>query len=169
MNRAASRTLVLVRHGRADGNDPRLPDFARRLDPRGRAEAVSLGRRLRAGGLVAPCVMASPALRTLETAQLIIELLDDRPSALETPPELYLAGMGVLAERVRATSPDAHTLVVVGHNPGISDFAGWLSPALEHPSFGTGEALIATLPLASWTELTRGAATDVTREPGATQ
>ena len=165
MTGAQSRTLVLVRHGRAEGNDPRLPDFERRLDPRGQAEATTLGLRLLARGLAASRILASPALRTLETAQRIGYAIAGRLDALETREELYLAGVEVLADVVRTRGGDSRTLIMVGHNPGISDFAHWLSPASKAAAFETGEAWIATLPLAHWADLAPGSASAVAREP----
>lgn len=166
MTGAQSRTLVLVRHGRAEGNDPRLPDFERRLDPRGQAEATSLGLRLLARGLAAPRILASPALRTLETAQRIRDAIArSRLDALETREDLYLAGVEVLADVVRTWGGDSRTLIMVGHNPGISDFAQWLSPASKAAAFETGEAWIATLPLAHWADLAPGSASAEAREP----
>jgi phosphohistidine phosphatase len=160
-----SRTLVLVRHGRAEGNDPRLPDFERRLDPRGQAEATSLGVRLLARRLASPRILSSPALRTLETAQRIRDAIACRLDALETRGELYLAGVEVLADVVRARGGDSRTLIVVGHNPGISDFAQWLSPASKTAGFETGEGWIATLPLEHWADLAPACASAVAREP----
>lgn len=166
MTARAPLTLVLVRHGRAEGNDPRLPDFERRLDARGRAEAASLGRRLRARGLAAPWVLASPALRTLETAQLLLESMDASADGLRTLPQLYLAGTETLADAVRAVDGAARTLMVVAHNPGISEFARWLSPAAAPAGFATGEACVATLSCADWSGLGAGAARALASEPG---
>lgn len=162
-------TLVLVRHGRAEGNDPRLPDFERQLDAHGRAEAASLGRRLRARGLVSPRVLASPALRTLQTAQLLLEAMDEPADRLQTRPRLYLAGADALADAVRKAPGDARTVIVVAHNPGIGDFARWLAPAAAPEGFGTGEARIALLSCADWCTVDAGAATGLVREPGRAQ
>ncbi len=169
MTQGCARTLVLVRHGRAEGNDPRLPDFERRLDPRGQAEAFSIGSRLRSHALVAPRVIVSPARRTLETAQWIVEAMGAPRDALTVEDELYLAGVDTLTEVVRRAGGASQTLIVVGHNPGISDLVGWLTPASEPMSFETGEACIATLAISEWAELARGSATCIAREPGRAQ
>ena len=162
-------TLVLVRHGRAEGNDPRLPDFERQLDPRGRAEAASLGRRLRARGLASPRVLASPALRTLQTAQVLLHAMDEPAEGVQTHPRLYLAGADALADVVRQAPGDARTVIVVAHNPGIGDFARWLAPAAAPEDFGTGEARIALLSCPDWCSVDAGAAAEVAREPGRAQ
>ena len=162
-------TLVLVRHGRAEGNDPRLPDFDRQLDVRGRAEAASLGRRLRARGLASPAVFASPALRTLQTAQLMLTAMGEPVEAVQALPRLYLAGADALADAVRKAPADARTAIVVAHNPGIGDFARWLAPDGTAEGFGTGEARIAALSSADWHTVDAGAALELVREPGSAQ
>ncbi|ESS13814.1 acid phosphatase [Betaproteobacteria bacterium MOLA814] len=70
-------TVYMMRHALAPGfGDPsniRLGDCAtqRNLNDQGRAQAVKAGEWLRAQGLDAPMLLASPWCRTLETAELL--------------------------------------------------------------------------------------------------
>ena len=81
-------------------------------------------------------------------------------------PQLYLAGPETLAEAVRGGAQGATSVVVVAHNPGISDFFAWLAPAATGAGFGTGEARIVDLACADWNDLGPATGLAVAVEPG---
>lgn len=104
-----SMELILWRH--ADAEDG-VPDEARRLTAKGRKQAQKMAAWL-AARLPADCrVMASPAVRTRETAAAFTEkaIIEKALSTAATP-------QGVLKA---AGWPDgAGTVLVVGHQPTL--------------------------------------------------
>lgn len=113
-----TRTVLLLRHATAD-SPPATSDRNRPLSPHGRTEAATLGRWLvdqQRGGAWSPIttVLCSPALRTRETLQglglgLPVTLVE----------ELYGGGVPDVVDAIAAVPPDAATVLVVGHAPGI--------------------------------------------------
>jgi phosphohistidine phosphatase len=142
--------LTLMRHGRAEGNDPQLSDFDRSLDRRGVSEVVLMGQRLTQRGLVPDLILASPASRTLQTAQILLREFAPNVVVLRLEPRLYLAPAGTVAEVVRNSAADAGHVLLVGHNPGLTEFARWLAPDCELPGFGTAATCTMLLECPAW-------------------
>ena len=73
------RTLVLVRHGVYDEDDPRDAESGKGLLPLGRRQSQLTARRLAAWPLRVDVVHASPLTRARETAAIIAAALPGRP------------------------------------------------------------------------------------------
>jgi phosphohistidine phosphatase len=67
-------------------------------------------------------ILASPAVRTRETAIIVAAKLDIADD-LRYEPTLYLAEPEALLAPLRVCPERAHTVLLVGHNPGISALA----------------------------------------------
>jgi phosphohistidine phosphatase len=112
-----------MRHGDAAAGDD---DFQRALSPSGRASARAAGQRL---ALMRPSinlVLTSTALRTLQTVEEAIEGFGSAPPPVQTRDSLYLASQSAVLGEV-ATLPDSvECVLVVGHNPALSELASRL-------------------------------------------
>ncbi|MBM9505704.1 SixA phosphatase family protein [Actinacidiphila acididurans] len=120
MTADAPRTLVLLRHAKADW--PEVPDHERPLADRGRQDAAAVGRRLVQDGVTADLVLCSTATRTRETWKLAVHELPHRPRTVYEE-RLYDATLGDLLALVGETSDEVGSLLLVGHNPGIHALA----------------------------------------------
>src|ERR687891_2189269 len=67
------RTFYLLRHAKSSWKDQTLPDFDRPLKDRGRKAAKRIGKYLGAEKLSDPLVVCSPAVRTRETADIVLK------------------------------------------------------------------------------------------------
>ncbi|MGD9597787.1 MAG: histidine phosphatase family protein [Steroidobacteraceae bacterium] len=133
------RYLTLVRHGEAEWRESPTADFDRPLTRRGLAEAADAAKRLRARGLPPPdLLLTSPAVRTLQTAEAIARELGIVRDRIEHIDPLYLASHATLGSVVAGTDSRIRHLLLVGHNPGISEFARQLAPGLVSGSLPTG-------------------------------
>ena len=144
--------LLLLRHAEAvphvlteDG------DRSRVLTSRGREQAASIGKQLAALDLHGPTqLLCSPAIRTRQTTQGVLDALDQAAS-VSIEDSLYSATPDTLYGLVHATSETVRTLLIVGHNPTIGEFAcDLLGPALQNMRFS---ALSRGYPLAGLTIL----------------
>ncbi|AGK49333.1 MULTISPECIES: phosphohistidine phosphatase SixA [Burkholderia] len=110
--------LILWRH--AEAEDYASTDLARQLTARGRKDAQAVAKWLRARIERHATVLASPAARTVQTAEA---LTDHYRTANELAP-------GCDADDVLAAAgwPDgiASTVVVVGHQPTLGSVAAHL-------------------------------------------
>jgi phosphohistidine phosphatase len=122
--------LLLVRHAKAEERDPALwPDDALRpLTDAGRSEFARFAKRLRAAGIVADAVLASPAARAWATAELL-----HRHAKWPLPircPALGPDDDAVLLRFRDVLPSDARgTIALVGHDPAFSHTASWLLTA----------------------------------------
>jgi phosphohistidine phosphatase len=116
------KILTLLRHAKSGWDDPVARDFDRPLNQRGRRAAVTVGRALKAQAMHFDAVIASPAVRVVETLR---DLAHGYGRALEPrhDPALYLASPAILLERIQRTEDSVDRLLVVAHNPGLEQLA----------------------------------------------
>jgi phosphohistidine phosphatase len=66
------------------------------------------------------------------TAKLIAEAIGYPLEFLQREDALYLASLNRLLDVVAAQEPGFNNMILVGHNPGLTDFANYLSPGLTN-------------------------------------
>jgi len=115
-------TLVLLRHGKSDWSDDDVDDLRRPLAGRGERQAPEAGRWLAGNVQSIDLALVSPAVRARATWDLVAAELDQPPRAL-VDDRVYEASVDDLLSVVREIDDEAHTVVLVGHNPGIEDLA----------------------------------------------
>ncbi len=143
------KQLILVRHAKSDWNQD-LPDHHRPLNPRGRDAAPAIGAWLRKNGYLPDEVLCSTAARTRET----LELLDvTAPTRFERA--LYHAAPETMLEILKSAQGDS--VMMLGHNPGIAEFAEeMLQAPPDHPRFAaypTCATLVARFSIDDWSRL----------------
>jgi phosphohistidine phosphatase len=151
-----SLRLILTRHAKSSWDDPSMPDAARPLNKRGRRAATAIGKWLRKREGVPAAVLSSPSQRTRETWDRMAAELSARGATLPQPrwdDALYLAEPADMLDVLRtATGPGP--VLMLGHNPGISLFAGRIldrAPALAaFEAYPTGATAIIDLDTDTW-------------------
>ncbi len=119
--------LILLRHAKAEPQSPGGGDFERPLAPRGREQARQAAAWLSARPEWPPArVLCSPARRTLETAEALRGELE--ATSFRAEPLIYEADPGTLLELVEMHLPQASPLLLIGHNPGLSELLSALCP-----------------------------------------
>ncbi len=123
------RQLLLLRHAKSSWDDARLSDHARPLNARGLRAAEAMAARLRDLGLEPDVALVSSARRTVQTFEALRGVWEQRP-LVEVMDDLYLAPWPRLLELVRRAPETARSVLLIGHNPGLHDFAlALLGPA----------------------------------------
>jgi phosphohistidine phosphatase len=117
------RTLLLLRHAKSD-HPPGVADHDRPLAPRGVREAGLAGDWLRAHAPAVDAVLCSTATRTRET---LARTRIDAP--VEFVGRLYDATPGAVIEEINCVDADVETLLVIGHEPAMSQVALGLATA----------------------------------------
>ncbi|OCX60430.1 phosphoglycerate mutase [Thioclava sp. SK-1] len=152
------RRLILTRHAKSSWDDPTVEDAARPLNHRGRHAARELGDFLASRGLEPEEVLCSTAARTQETWEQI------KGAVIATRPEvrylddLYHASPDVMLNALKTAS--AQSVMMIGHNPGIAEFAAML-PAIPPVSadfrrYVTCATLIVDFQIEDWSQLRPG-------------
>jgi phosphohistidine phosphatase len=117
--------LLLVRHAEA-AQHASQGDRERPLTAQGCADAARMGVYFRVSGLIPDRALVSPARRARDTLDAILRQLPQEPAACEAEASLYNAGVDTLLELLARTEGPVETLLVVGHNPGLGEFARFL-------------------------------------------
>lgn len=165
---STARTLVLVRHAKAEGFAQ--TDHARELSARGRADAGAMGRWLVGAGHAFDIAVISSAVRTRQTWREIaaagVTAGDVRINDL-----VYGADAEELLDVLSGLDDEAGSILVVGHAPTIPELADQLADpdtsdpdalAALHTAFPT--SCLAVLQVdETWSHLSHGRAelTDV--------
>ncbi len=159
------KTLTLLRHAKSSWDDATSRDFDRPLNARGRRAAETIGRALRSESLRYDAVIASPAVRVVETIEGVAA-----GSGMALAPHydrrIYLASTAALLDLVHEAD-DAHaSLMIVGHNPGMESLALLLGQPGSHRSeievkFPTGTLVEMRFDVARWSDVDRGGGTIV--------
>ncbi|TBN38708.1 histidine phosphatase family protein [Paracoccus subflavus] len=152
------RRLILTRHAKSAWDDPTLADHDRPLNDRGRRSARALGDWMASRGYEPEEVLCSSAARTQETwAMIASAALEVRP-VIRIEPGLYQAGPEKMLSILKTA---AHpTVMMLGHNPGISELAALLPARLPHdPDFRrypTGATLVVDFQIENWQQVEPG-------------
>jgi phosphohistidine phosphatase len=138
-------TLILMRHAEAQAAATGMRDFDRALSAAGRREAAAAAARMRASGVSVDLLLHSAARRTTETASLVAAGLELDTGRLRAEPRLYNASVAIIQDAALEALRDlrdAATVLLVAHNPGISDYSALLAgPKVRaaRASMATGE------------------------------
>ncbi|RPI65636.1 MAG: histidine phosphatase family protein [Ignavibacteriales bacterium] len=121
------KTLILVRHAKSSWKDETLSDFDRPLSKRGKKDAPFMGKLLKKNGIKPDLVVASSAIRALETAEVICKEMDFPKEKLIYDKKLYAAGDDDIIRVINSVNDSVENLMIIAHNPGLTDLANMLS------------------------------------------
>ena len=124
------KTLTIFRHAKSSWDNPELSDHDRPLNQRGRRDAPVMGDRLAAAGIRPSLIIGSPAVRAWKTARAVAKQIHYPIEFLQREPGLYHAGVNKLIDIVAAQDDGFNSIVIVGHNPGLTDLANELVPGV---------------------------------------
>jgi phosphohistidine phosphatase len=153
------RTLVLLRHSKAE-HPAGVSDEQRPLTARGHADAAAAGSWLARRGLRPELVICSPAKRTRQTWHgVAVALAGDPAPTVRYETGVYDGGVDALLNLVRQGGDDVGTILLIGHNPGVSTLSTLLDPAARIDSDGLRTSGLAVhRATGGWADLGPGAA-----------
>lgn len=126
------RTLTLLRHAKSSWSDHSLPDHERSLNDRGERDAPIMGQRILEAGIRPSLIVSSPAVRAWTTARIVASEISYPAEFMHRESELYLASLNTLIDIVAKQDEGFHSIMLVGHNPGLTEFANLLCPGLTN-------------------------------------
>lgn len=154
------KTVLLLRHAKSDWGDPGLADFDRPLAGRGLKDAPRIGQVLADFDIIPDKIVASPARRAKQTAELVAEACGYKKTAIEWHESFYGGYSDDLIAALQALPDPVERAMLVGHNPTMEETAAALLAG------DTDENLTITIPTAgllcldldimSWADLEPG-------------
>jgi phosphohistidine phosphatase len=151
------RTLVIVRHAKSSW-DFDVDDHERPLSARGRRDAEALGQLLSQRSLGPDLVLCSTATRTRQTWEYA-QAGGATSGEVRYLREIYHAWVPELLAMIREVPDQIHTLLVLGHAPGIPDLVEHICVRTDSPDwnqmdskFPTSARAIVNVP-GPWSEL----------------
>ncbi|SMX30996.1 SixA phosphatase family protein [Actibacterium lipolyticum] len=154
--------LILVRHAKSSWDDPFQDDHDRVLNKRGQRAAPAIAEWLSNLGYLPAEVVSSTARRTVETWERMAPSFP-QGTVMRRDPALYHAPAERMMEVLRQSA--ASPVLMLGHNPGIGDFATrLLSARPDHPRFGaypTCATLVVDFDADDWADVRFGTGTAV--------
>lgn len=153
--------LCLQRHGEAEYNSPTGKDFGRQLSLYGKRQIGEVKRFLMEKETTTEFdVYCSNATRTKETLQILSSGIQINKNNYFD--ELYHADYPFLIDFLKAIDPAEETVLLVGHNNGISDLASYLLD--KKIGLPTGGILIIDFTVINdWADLGRGTGEEIER------
>ena len=144
----AAMDIYFLRHASAGSHKTSVAaDERRPLDADGIQQCVTVGRALTAMGIKVDVVISSPLKRAQQTAELVAREIgyDDRIEISDAlrPDADYRA-----FEQLLQTNAKRDEIMVVGHNPSLSEFVSLLiSGGASHTAVELKKAAIAKVPV----------------------
>jgi phosphohistidine phosphatase len=125
------KTLLLIRHAKSSWNDPDMDDFDRPLNKRGKLNAPEMALRLLTRGTVPELIISSPAKRARTTARIMAKEWKYPKEAILLEEELYLCYASTFLKVITKIDDDFKAIAIFAHNPGITDFANYLTEEIR--------------------------------------
>ena len=147
------KQLLLLRHAKAAPAEEALADIGRVLTERGEQDARRMGERLREHFERPDLILTSPATRTRQTAGWVARALAYPEPEIAIVERLYLAGLEEILDVIRGQAHTVARLLVVGHNPGLTELAQRLAPTFPLDDLPTAGAVGLDVEALGWAEL----------------
>ena len=148
------KTLILVRHAKSSWKDSSLNDIHRPLNKRGNKDAPKMGEYMSEHNILPEVIFSSPGLRALTTARLISVKINIDPSDIIVLDDLYTFSSDQLLSVLKSINDKYDNIMVVGHNPAITDITNYLS-GCNIDNIPTCGLAVLKFPLDSWQDLER--------------
>lgn len=117
--------LILMRHAKTEAWYEGVDDHGRALTERGHVDALRVAEALVVDGWRADLALVSTARRARETWLEMAAV--HRAREVQYLDDLYLASPDTMSELIEPYAGSCETLILIGHNPGIYDFAWQLT------------------------------------------
>lgn len=121
------KTLHLLRHAKSSWDHQGLSDKERPLNERGVRDCAEMGPAIYKSGYRFAHVFCSAGKRAQETIELISDAISEMEISWQVDEELYTFSAENLLDWCREVDDALDEVMIVGHNPALSDLCAELS------------------------------------------
>ncbi|MCK5391378.1 MAG: histidine phosphatase family protein [Deltaproteobacteria bacterium] len=154
---AEHKTLILVRHAKSSWKDKTLNDIKRPLNKRGNRDAPKMGQYMAKNKIQPEVIFSSPGLRALTTARLLSLKIDIKPTDIIINEKIYTFDSEDLLNVIKALKDKYEKVMIVAHNPAITDLVNYLSGS-KIDNVPTCGVAVLKLPINSWKKVSKNKA-----------
>ncbi len=119
------KTLTILRHAKSSWKDLALADFERPLNKRGKRDAPFMAKKFQEKGHTPDLILSSPSTRTRLTVEAFSQALPTTQVRFEEG--IYEAHAQNLLKLIRKQASEIASLMLVGHNPGLTDLVNYFA------------------------------------------
>lgn len=147
------KRLYLLRHAKAGFDLTGQADGERVLTHSGKQDAVKLAYKLKGRNESIDLVCVSPAMRTRQTLDALLEISGDCFKATEVVPSLYQASEETALQVVLDLGLPAQSVMLVGHNPSMTQLSNLLAADLRLDHLPTCGLVVIDFEVNHWHEV----------------
>lgn len=151
------KTILLMRHAKAEAPSDGQRDFDRELASRGRDDAQAMGRALLKIDAVPDAVVSSPAARAKQTAEGAVRGMKGEIE-IRWEASLYDASGDAWISVLRSLPAKTERVMIVAHSPGIEEAAALLCDASGGFDVPTAGVIAFDAGIERWRDLKTGGA-----------
>lgn len=156
------KTLFLVRHAKAVSQEPDAADIDRPLMKRGKKDAQNMAKKVRKNAAVPQLIITSPARRAVKSARFFAKEFSHSTDTIVLNDLLYQppkdAAESALLEIVLNIDNQYQTVMIIGHDPLLSDFANFLQKSFKE-KLPAGAVLQLEFPNQEWKDIAKDSGT----------
>lgn len=141
------KTLLLMRHAKSSWEN-QLDDHQRPLNHRGERDAPFMAKQLKINGILPKQLLVSDAVRTRQTADAVLSVIESPEPNYRAA--LYHASRSTLVKELQMADRD--TVMIIAHNPGVTDFVNGMSNA-RLDNMPTSAIACIRFDIENWSEL----------------
>jgi len=142
------KTLIILRHGKAEQHSFDLDDYDRGLTSRGVKNSEQMGKFILKKQGMPDYILSSAAKRTYQTAVLAAKGMGFPKNEIVEDENLYLVPERNLLAALAELPTDVNFCVLVGHNPGMTALVNYFGVKLDN--LPTASAVCFTFEMDTW-------------------
>ena len=119
------KTIYLMRHAKSTWEFPELKDEERPLVEKGIKRTKKIIKFLNVKNVKPDVIISSHAVRAQETAKIMAKGLDSPLNEIVIDEKIYESNIENLFNVVYGIPDDKNTMIMIGHNPTITNFANY--------------------------------------------
>ena len=129
-----TKTLHIVRHGKALQGAYSIEDFDRPLTEGGIVNSIAVARRFAAQHVAPDLITTSHAARAMHTAHIFARETNYSQDCLHVDENLYFQGYKVIYSALTELPESIDSIMIVGHNPDLTNLANKLGARINQIS-----------------------------------
>ncbi|PKP09147.1 MAG: hypothetical protein CVU09_12485 [Bacteroidetes bacterium HGW-Bacteroidetes-4] len=149
------KTLMLMRHAKSSWKEPLPEDRDRPILKKGIKRTKRTALFIKEKGLIPELILSSPAVRAWQTAELLIEELVTNLKIKQVD-AMYPGSSAALLKTIWQVNNKYSRLMIIGHNPGLSDLACYLLGNQEASWIPTSGLVVISFVNGRWQETKPG-------------